>query len=428
MGAACKALVTALAAVIAGIEQLWAAAMVLVDDLGHLFIGLGKAIYDSMHGSFSAAADDIKGIGAGAQQTMTAYLAQIKSINATYAKEVSAIWSDVKIAPEADKKPAAPKMNLNAGDTAAASQKDMDGEIKVEEQGLALKKMILEQELAAHQITKGKELQSLQDYTDDAYYSEKDILENELSLWQQGTTQYAAVKAKMAELDGKYALESQKITGEVTADAQKKYEGSFNSQLRGLLAGTTSWGTAFKNIMGDMVIKFIEACEKMVIEWGIKEAMSTTATTAGVAARTGAEATGAAAGSAITMASVVKSIMSSAAQTFAGVTAFLSPIMGPAAEGPAAEASATVAASAGAAYAQGTPWVPADGMAYLHRGEAVIPAAANAAGLGGGGSGAGVTHQWNVQALDGHSFARFMRNNSAVMNDFLSANSRLSTR
>ena len=49
LGFACKGLITALAAVISGIEQIWAAATVLVDDLGHLFFGLGASIYDAMH-------------------------------------------------------------------------------------------------------------------------------------------------------------------------------------------------------------------------------------------------------------------------------------------------------------------------------------------------------------------------------------------
>ncbi len=38
-------------------------------------------------------------------------------------------------------------------------------------------------------------------------------------------------------------------------------ESAFNSQLRGLLAGTTTWSQAFKKILGDLIIKFIEMCE-----------------------------------------------------------------------------------------------------------------------------------------------------------------------
>ena len=56
-------------------------------------------------------------------------------------------------------------------------------------------------------------------------------------------------------------------------------ETAFNSQLRGLLAGTTSWSQAFKNILGDIIIKFIEMCEQMVVKWLAAELAQTTAST-----------------------------------------------------------------------------------------------------------------------------------------------------
>ena len=68
-----------------------------------------------------------------------------------------------------------------------------------------------------------------------------------------------------------------------------------NSQLRGLLTGTTTWHTAFKNTLDDLLIKFIEWCETSVARYVLAKSMKTAATTAGVAARTGAEQGGAAA-------------------------------------------------------------------------------------------------------------------------------------
>jgi hypothetical protein len=87
------------------------------------------------------------------------------------------------------------------------------------------------------------------------------------------------------------------------------------------------------------------------------------------------------------MASIVKSIMASASETFAGIFGFLSPVMGPAAAGPAVAGEASVAAVAAAipSFAVGTPWVQNDGLAMLHRGERVVTAADNAAGVGRGG-------------------------------------------
>ena len=123
--------------------------------------------------------------------------------------------------------------------------------------------------------------------------------------------------------------------------------GAFNSQLRGLLSGTESWHTAFKGVLNDLLIKFIEWCEMTVEHYALAEAIKTAATTTGVAARASAEDAGAAASMGAQGAAMVRSILSSAAETFAGVFGFLSPLMGPFAAGPAAAAQATVAGMAG---------------------------------------------------------------------------------
>jgi hypothetical protein len=290
-----------------------------------------------------------------------------------------------------------PSMDLSKGgkDTAATvAAAEMDGEIKVLQQGLATKKILLETELAQHKITKAQELQAEQDYVDDTYGTSREILTSEMALWAEGTKQYQAALNKRNELDAKYATDSAKITLDLAKDQEKTItkvsndiQSAFNSQLKGLLAGTTSWSQAFKNIMGDLVIKVIEYFEKIAVDWVVKQAVMTAANVAGNTARTASDATAAATSSALTVSTGIESIMASAAKTFAGIFGFLSPAMGPAAAGPAAIGEATVAASAAALYEQGTPWVPSDGIAMLHKGEAVIPASANAAGLGGGSGG-----------------------------------------
>jgi len=54
-------------------------------------------------------------------------------------------------------------------------------------------------------------------------------------------------------------------------------------------------------------------------------------------------------------------------------------------------------------YASGSSYVPATGLAMVHRGETVVPAAYHGADYPGGERGAGVT-VWNVSALDARSF------------------------
>ena len=153
--------------------------------------------------------------------------------------------------------------------------------------------------------------------------------------------------------------------------------GAFNSQLHGLLSGTENWHTAFKNILEDLLIKFIEFCETSVVQYVAAEAAKTTATTPGVAARTGAEQAGAAASLAAQGAAIMKSILSSAAEAFAGVFGFLAPIMGPPPPAPQPRRKATVASMAGAvASADIGMWsVPEDMLTLVHHNELVMPAA-----------------------------------------------------
>ncbi len=208
------------------------------------------------------------------------------------------------------------------------------------------------------------------------------------------------------------------------------YLAGVNSQLRGLLTGTTTWHTAFKNALEDLLIKFIEWCETSVARYVLAEAMKTAATTAGVAARTGAEQGGAAASLGAQGATMIRSILSSAAETFAGVFGFLAPLMGPLAIGPAAAAQATVAGMAGAvASADIGMWqVPRDQLALIHQNELIMPAGpagalrdmlTNNPNAGAGASGGSVaihpTTHFHVNAMDGASVASWMRSNGPGM-------------
>lgn len=202
---------------------------------------------------------------------------------------------------------------------------------------------------------------------------------------------------------------------------------SFNGQIRGLLQGTESWRTAFKNTLEELLIKFIEWSEQSTLRYLAGEAAKTGATVSGVAARTGAEQAGAAASLGAHSASIVSSILSSAAEAFAGVFGFLAPVLGPLAAGPAASAQATVASMAGAvASADIGMWrAPEDMLTLIHHNELIMPAAE--AGqfrqmLSGADAAPGAaqvqihpTTHFHVSALDGGSVSQWLRGNSSQM-------------
>ena len=158
----------------------------------------------------------------------------------------------------------------------------------------------------------------------------------------------------------------------------------------------------------------------------LMESSKTSATTAGVAARSTAEAEGAGASLIAQLGNAVKSIAIDAGQTFAGIFAFLSPMMGPAAVGPAAAGAAEVYAAAGsiAAFDVGAWQIPQDMLGVLHAGETVVPesfATGLRAAVGGSGDGASgnggavsVTFAPQVSALDGKSVVALF-NNPTVM-------------
>jgi hypothetical protein len=157
----------------------------------------------------------------------------------------------------------------------------------------------------------------------------------------------------------------------------------------------------------------------------LTETEKTQATSVGVAARGAAETAGVGTSLVAQVASAIKSIAIDAGQTFAGIFAFLSPTMGPAAAGPAAAGSAAVYAAAGSisAFAVGAWEIPRDMAGVLHAGETVMPAsfasgfrAATGGGSGGGGSAPAinVTFAPQVSALDAKSVLA-MFNNPSVM-------------
>jgi hypothetical protein len=309
----------------------------------------------------------------------------------------------------------------NLGDAAARDAGQVSGlnsSIKLLHLELTEARMVLNAEANQFQITQNQKFAMLEAETRREYDAELALLEQKAALGDLTVLQRQKIIDQITLLEEKYRIDMIKLDEQAIAQQQQMWtaslgaiENAFNSQLRGLLAGTTSWSQAFKNILGDIIIKFIEMCETMVVKWLAAELAQTAATTSGAAARAAAEQGAAGAGILANAARALQAIMTDAAQTFAGVFAFLAPAMGPAAAGPAAAAQASV--SAAAIFDVGTDYVVRGGLALIHPGETIIPAARGSGPFTGAGVGPQIHApvSINVSALDSQSVNRFFNDN-----------------
>jgi len=291
--------------------------------------------------------------------------------------------------------------------------------IKTLHQAFAEQKVLLDAEANQFQITQNQKFTLLEAETQKEYEAELALLQQRADIAALSVAQRQAVLSKIDELEAKHRTDMLRLDEQAIAQQQRMWtsalgsiETAFNSQLRGLLDGTTTWSQAFKKILGDLIIQFIEMCETMVVKWTAAQLAQTTAATTGAAARAAAEQGAASAGVLANAANAVKAIMTDAGQTFAGVFAFLAPTMGPAAAGPAAAAQASV--SAAAIFDVGTDYVVRGGLALIHPGETIIPAARGSGPFSGAGLGAQVHApvSISVAALDAQSVKRFFNDNS----------------
>jgi hypothetical protein len=320
-------------------------------------------------------------------------------------------------------------------DAARAAQLATSEELRILADATKQKLALYAEEARLFEITQQQKLALSQQALDGEYAAELAALQRESALGEQSLAAKQRVDDMIIEATRRRDDQMAALTRSALQDQERDYQAfgnsimqAFNSQLRGLVTGTTAWHTAFKNVLDDLLVKFIEWCEASVERYALTEAMKTAATTSGVAARTSAEEGGAAASLGAQGAAMVRSILSSAAETFAGVFGFLSPLMGPFAAGPAAAAQATVAGMAGAvASADIGMWrAPQDMLTLIHHNELIMPpaeAGAFRSMLSASATGASQTASvaihptthFNVSAIDGASVASWMRSNGPSM-------------
>lgn len=284
-----------------------------------------------------------------------------------------------------------------AAQGAAGEVQGIGAQMRILQISTAEQKTLLDAEVSQFKITQDQKFAILEAETEKEYQAELELLNKKLLLGNLTSKQQDAVhdqievtvakhNAAMLHLDEQSVAAQQALwTGYLST-----VTGAFNSQLRGLLEGTTTWHKAMTKMLEDLTIKFIEGAERMVVKWLASEIAQTTATQSGVAARVTAEQSASSASILTAAANAMRAIMTDAAQVFAGVFAFLAPTMGPAAAGPAVAAQASVLAADPASFDVGTDYVVRGGFALIHPGETIIPSARGSGpytGAGAGGDG-----------------------------------------
>jgi hypothetical protein len=427
LAGAVQVLATALVGVIALIKSLWTVFAGFLDMASTGLAGFADAAGKFLTGSFSAAAESWNAMKSKLKATSADMAGDLEKTGRTLVAELVKIWQAGATEYEKIEQTKTAHMVLANASQVSAAMKAIDQQIKLLQEGLKQKTLLLDGEVKQHQITQNTKFAQLQMYTEQAYQAELALLQKEQGIGGMTVAQQQDVLNKISQLKSKHATEMLKLDQESIAAQQKLYDsffsgvqGAFNSQLRGLLAGTTTWAQAFKNILGDLLIKFIEYCEKSLFEYLAAEIAKTTATTTGAASRAAAEV----AGSEVTLPAragkFLSDITSDAAVVFAGIFANMAPLLGPAAAGPAAAGQATVLAELANVpkFDVGTNYVNKTGLALIHEGEQIRPAQGSGPYQAGGGNSMSFTFQ--VQALDTSDVQSFFQKNGAKIASIVS--------
>lgn len=278
------------------------------------------------------------------------------------------------------------------------SRAEIDGEIAEAQRGLTAKLRLYDQEGALKRLSEDQKLAAVRAAIDEEYALERSLLEKQLALEEQKPAQRLAVLNRIKALEARHAEEVAQIQGKAAANAVAPWDrmidatsSSLSSSITGMIMRTESFADAARNVARSVISQFVQMGVQAVANWAksmatklvltqTTETAETGARVAGAAARTSVDAGAAAAGSSMKLATVVKSIQTSAAETYAGVFGWFSPVLGPFAAAPAAAAAAAVGAmTALASFDVGSWELDRTQLATVHQGEMIVPAAPAAA-------------------------------------------------
>jgi hypothetical protein len=275
---------------------------------------------------------------------------------------------------------------------------EIDGEIAEAQRGLAAKRRLYDEESGLKRLSEDDKLAAVRAAIEEEYRLERSLLDRQLALEEQKPAQRLAVLNRIKALEARHAEEVAQINGRAAQRAVAPWHQMIDttssqmaSSITGIITRTESFGDAARNVARSVVSQFVQMGVHVVADWAknmatrvaltvSSEQVQTAAAATGAAARTGIDAGAAAAGTSMKLATVVKSIQTSAAETYAGVFGWFSPVLGPFAAAPAAAAAALVSGmTALASFDVGSWELDRTQLATVHQGEMIIPAAPAAA-------------------------------------------------
>ncbi|MFY9628342.1 MAG: hypothetical protein WAK03_09370 [Methylocystis sp.] len=315
----------------------------------------------------------------------------------------------------------------------------IEGEIKAQQDALAIKKVIYDGEASLKNISEEEKLDLVKKATQAEYEAHRALLQKEADLEGQSAQQKQAALNKIAQLDANHqkqalqlAYQSAQEQAQIWQDLSSRISQGMSGAIMGLLQHTTT----FREAARQMAVQITQYFVKMGTDWIADYAMTiarniathvmgeqtmTAASQAGVAERSASVAAGGVADLAAKATAVLKSIMTSSAEAFAGVFGFMAPLMGPAAAGPAAAAKTAVAGMASVASFDIGAWsIPEDQLAMVHKNELVMTASQgeafrnvldNASGNSGGDTHVHAPVNFHVHAMDSQGVANFLQGN-----------------
>jgi len=306
-----------------------------------------------------------------------------------------------------------------------AAEAEATAEVDAFKQAARQKEDSLNELLKTHQISMSQWLKDTVAALDDEASHVKATYDAELAtagltsakkieIATQEAKALADIQHQIAQAETKAAEESVKTWQEAT----NKINSAFDGQVDGLLKGTETWGTAFKNVLLSLTedaVKFFLNLSLKAVENAALQIAEQNSVTAAMLAAFGIRSAGAAAGATATAAAakpgILASISADVGEAFAGFSAFFAPTMGPAAPAAASALAGSVQATAtGLASLDVGGYVLSDGLAMIHAGETVTPARVVTPYAGGGASD-GDTHFHfapQVSAIDAGGVRAFL--------------------